>query len=372
MIMAKITFYPLGNADSYLIQTDQDKFFLFDFAEMKNPEDASDKRMPLEKNLKDDINWPSRRSIDVLAISHGDNDHVKGISDTFWLEHAKKYQGDNRIRIKELWVPAALIVEVGSDDDTRVIRQEARHRFLENKNGIKVFARPEHLKNWLEKEGKEFDDYRHLICDAGKNVPGWSIKDNGVEFFVHAPFAEKTDDGSLERNDNSIVMQVSIDSEENITRLLATGDSVKEQWDKIVQITRYYKRDEKLGWDIFKIPHHCSYKAMSAEKGSLITEPTEEFQWLLDQGAKHGILVSTSKEIPATTTTLPPHVETYRRYQETKKQLDGDLAVTMEHPDKRNPQRLIIQIDGDGATLLKHSISKPSVITTSQRAPRAG
>jgi len=368
--MAKVTFYPLGNADSYLIQTDQNKYFIFDFAEMRNPEDNADKRMPLKENLKKDIGWPIRNYVDVLAISHGDNDHVKGISDTFWLEHAKTYQDANKIIINELWVPAALIVEEGSEDDTKIIRQEARHRFLEKK-GIKVFARPEHLKDWLESKGKRFDDYHDLICDAGKIVPEWTIAKNGIQFFVHAPFAERTDDGLLDRNTNSLVIQISIYSEGNITKLLATGDSVSEQWEKIVKITRYHKNDEKLGWDILKIPHHCSYKAMSENKDANIIIPTEEFQWLLDQGSNCGILVSTSKEIPATTTEQPPHIEAYRRYQETAKQLDADLVVTMEYPNKQNPQRLVITIDGNGPTL-KKIISSPSVITTSQRAPRVG
>jgi len=368
--MAKVTFYPLGNADSYLIQTDQNRLFLFDFAEMKNPDDISDKRILLKESLKDDIGWPNRKSIDVLVISHGDNDHVKGISNTFWLDHAKKYQDSDKIIINELWVPAALIVEEGSEDDTRIIRQEARYRFL-NKKGIKVFARPEHLNDWLKSNNKQLDDYRDLICDAGKTVPGWTIIDDAIEFFVHAPFAERTDNGILDRNTNSIVIQISIYSCGNITKLLSTGDTVKEQWEKIVQITRYHNRDEKLEWDIFKIPHHCSYLAMSDKKGSYVTIPTKEFQWLLDQGAKNGILISTSDDISMTTTQQPPHIEAYRKYQEISKRLDADLVVTMEHPEKKNPQRLVILIDGNGSSL-KKVISSPSIITTSQRAPRAG
>lgn len=320
--------------------------------------------------MKEDINWPRNKTIDVLAISHGDSDHVKGISDTFWLDYAKKYQDNDRIGIRELWVPAALIVEEGSEDDAKILRQEARHRFLEKK-GIKVFARPEHLKGWLESQGKLLDDYRHLICDAGKNVPGWTATSDGIEFFVHAPFAEKTKDGLLDRNTNCLVMQVSIISPGNTTRLLATGDSVSDQWSKIVGITKHKHNDQKLMWDIFKIPHHCSYKAMSNDKGKNITIPTDEFQWLLDQGSDEAIIISTSDIIPADTTTQPPHVEAYRRYKDTAKQLNADLIVTMEHPNKQNPQRLVITIDGNGPTV-KKDISSPSVITTSQRAPRVG
>jgi hypothetical protein len=368
--MSKITFYPLGNADSYLIQTDFDKYFLFDFAEMKNQNDPNDKRISLDSSLKDDIKWPKNRHIDVLAISHGDMDHVKGISDSFWLEHAKKYQGEDRIIIDELWVPAALVVEEGSEDDTRILRSEARHRFLEKK-GIKVFARPEHLKEWLESKGKRLDDYRHLICDAGKNVPGWELSSDGIEFFVHSPFAERSEAGVLDRNTNCLVMQVSISTDGNITRLLATGDSISEQWSKIVDITRYHNNDDKLAWDIFKIPHHCSYKAMSEDKGKNITAPTDEFKWLLDQGASQGILVSTSDVIPKETTTQPPHVEAYRRYKETSDNIDAELKVTMEHPGRETPKRLIITIDGNGP-VIKKELSSPSIITTTQRAPRVG
>jgi hypothetical protein len=370
MIMAKITFYPLGNADSYLIQTDKSNNFLFDFAEMRDPAKAGDKKIALAKSLKEDIGWDHNKSVDILAISHGDLDHVKGISDTFWLEHAKKYQDDSRIKIKELWVPAAVIVETGSEDDTRVIRAEARHRFLK-KEGIKVFARPEHLKNWLESQGEKLVDYQHLICDAGKNVPGWEITKDGIEFFVHAPFAEKEDGNVLDRNTNCLIMQVSIRSGSCITKLLATGDAVSEQWRKIVNITRCHKNDEKLAWDIFKIPHHCSYKAMSEEKGGYITNPIAEFKWLLDQGALRGIMVSTSDIIPDDTTTQPPHVEAYRRYKATSKKLDDELIVTMEHPSKQNPQRLVITIGNNGPDV-KKELSSPSIITTTQRAPRVG
>lgn len=47
-------------------------------------------------------------------------------SDFFYLEHAKKYQNGDRIKIKELWVPAAMITEEGSEDEARILQSEAR------------------------------------------------------------------------------------------------------------------------------------------------------------------------------------------------------------------------------------------------------
>src|SRR5689334_17738513 len=95
--MARVTFYPLGNADCCLIRTETGKHFVFDYADMKNPDDDEDRRMPLRENFKSDIGWPDVKTVDVLAITHGDDDHVCKISDLFWLEHASKYQGPEQV-----------------------------------------------------------------------------------------------------------------------------------------------------------------------------------------------------------------------------------------------------------------------------------
>lgn len=368
--MSKITFYPLGNADCCLIQTDLGQTFIFDFADMRDPEDEEDKRIPLAQSVKDDIGWPEQHEVDVLAVTHGDNDHIKGIADTFWLDHAGKYQGDDRIKVRELWVPAALIVEEGSEDETRIIRAEARHRFL-NKSGIRVFARPEHLKEWLENQGKNLKDYESLITNAGRLAPGWTKETNGIEFFVHSPFAERVDDGFLDRNSNCLVMQATIRSDGNDTRFLITADSISENWVRMVNITRAHGNDSRLAWDVLKIPHHCSYLSMSEEKGKEKTTPTDEFEWLLNQGTERSVMVSTSWEIPASDTDQPPHVQTYRRYEDTATALDAELIVTMQNPTKEAPTRTIITVDRNGPTLTKAALTAAFAVT-STKAPRMG
>lgn len=369
--MAKITVYPLGNADCCVIETDTGKLFAFDYADMHNSTDRYDKRMPLRANFKEDIGWPNNKSIDVLAVTHGDNDHVRKISEAFWLQYATKYQDEERVRFAELWVPAAILVEEGADDDTRIVRQEARHRFW-NKTGIRVFARPGHLRAWVEKHGKNFDDYKHLITDAGQVVPDIGLDTHGIEFFVHSPFAERVEDGLLDRNDNCLVMQATIRASGRDTRFLITADSVAECWSKIITITRAHTGNEhRLAWDIFKLPHHCSYLSVSDEKGDNKTKPTPEFEWLLSQGTMRSIMYSTSWEIPAETTDQPPHVETYRCYKDTAEALDASLVVMMEHPTKHNPKRLVIDVGANGVTL-KQAVTSVGAGVFTTAAPRVG
>ena len=49
---AKITFYPLGNADTALIRLADNRIILVDFADMRDPSDKADKRIDLAAEVK--------------------------------------------------------------------------------------------------------------------------------------------------------------------------------------------------------------------------------------------------------------------------------------------------------------------------------
>ena len=53
--MGKATFYPIGNADTCLLQLNNGMVFFFDYADVHVPEEQGDKRMPLAKNFKEDL-----------------------------------------------------------------------------------------------------------------------------------------------------------------------------------------------------------------------------------------------------------------------------------------------------------------------------
>jgi len=126
-----------------------------------------------------------------------------------------------------------------------------------------------------------------------------------------------------------------------------------------------------LAWDVYKLPHHCSYTTLAEEKGKTKTVPVEEVKWLLDQAQQGAIIVSPSDPIPAEDTTQPPHIQAYKCYQDYIGKVSGQLAVTMEHPSKSKPGKLVIKIDGFGASIVK-SLLGPTAIITSRPAPRAG
>lgn len=281
--MHKVTFFPLGNADSYLIELANGQKLLFDYADVRDPADSDDKRVDLPAALRSALG--DHQSLDVIGITHADDDHTHGAGRFFYLEHAKKYQDAERVKVEELWVPAALIVEPRTNlqPDARVLQAEAQYRLKEGK-GIRVFSRPDRLKDWLKEQGIDLADRAHLITDAGRPIPGFEKVNHGVEFFVHSPFAERLDDSTIvDRNDCSLVLQATFEVEGVETCMILSADTTWENFIPMIAITQHHGNEDRLMWDIFKLPHHCSYLSLSSEKGKDVTEPVDEVKWLFEE-----------------------------------------------------------------------------------------
>jgi len=66
--MHKITFYPLGNADTCRIDLANGKKILFDYANVRDKNDKYDLRIDLEKALKDDLTEAKKIVLMLLAL----------------------------------------------------------------------------------------------------------------------------------------------------------------------------------------------------------------------------------------------------------------------------------------------------------------
>jgi hypothetical protein len=342
---SKITFFNLGNADTTLIRLGSGKNILWDYANMQG-----EKHCDLPKELNRRV---PKKYFDAVCFTHGDEDHVKGMSEYFYLEHAKAYQSDDRKKITDLWVPAALFLESSNEycDDAKVLKAEAKHRFLIMKKGIKVFSKPDELKKWIESEGVKFSEVEHLIVDAGKLVPGWNKNSDGIEFFVHSPFKGHVDDTEvIDRNNAAIIVQAVFGNKVE-TKLMLGSDADSENLKFIVKITKRNGNPSRLLWDIFHLCHHCSYKAINKdEKGKTKTTPIEEVKWLMEtQGQQNCFMISPSEIIPSSDTDQPPHKQGYNYYKaDVADKKNGAVKVTMEHPTKDKPEPMEFIIDDSG------------------------
>ncbi|MDO7887687.1 hypothetical protein [Hymenobacter cheonanensis] len=373
--MHQITLFNLGNADTSRIDLANGKKLLIDYANMRCATDPKDKRIDLPVQLRADLKNAKRNDYDVVAFTHLDNDHTCGASEFFELLHAAKYQGGDRVKIKELWVPAAVLVEDGCEDETRILRQEARYR-LKNGEGIRVFSGPGQLTDWLATQGLTVADRQHLITDAGTLIPGFDLATDGVEFFVHSPFASRTAGGGLaamDRNSDALTFQATFMEGTRKTRMHFFSDIDWPVIKSIVEVTEYYGRTERLEWDIFKIAHHCSYLSLSSEKGTEVTVPDAVVKKLFETyGQSRGRLISTSKPIPSNDDDKqPPHRQAAAYYKAQAERLRGEFLVTMEHTSILYSEPIVIKIDQLGASIGKMAAAA-SVAGGSIPPPRAG
>ena len=370
--MHTITFYPLGNADSIKVELANGRNLLFDYANTRDPDDDDDLRIDLAEQLRKELAKADRDSFDIVAFTHLDDDHVSGAPSFFFLEHASKYQGDDRVRIKELWVPAAAIIEKGLSGDKRIVQAEARYRLVKGE-GIRVFSRPELLEEWLHDHGLTLRDREHLITDAGQLIPGFCREEDELEFFVHSPFAMRLDDDEVvDRNRDALVVQGTFVRWGTETKVILASDVDHEVIADIVAITRARGRDERLEWDVVKLPHHCSYLSLGPDKGTQKTEPTENVKWLYEeQGQVLRRVISTSKPIPDDDTEQPPHRQAANYYRDLIAQKHGEFLVTMEHPRESAPEPLVIEVSGRGAAVRK-AIKSGVAAVVSRPSPRAG
>jgi hypothetical protein len=374
---AHITVFPLGNADSARIDLANGQKVLVDFGNQGNPDDSDDARCDLAAELRADLRKVRRDNFNVVCFTHLDADHCEGASEFFWFQHAEKYQGDGRIKIDEMWVPSAAITEDGLDDCARVIRQEARYRLKQGK-GIRVFSRPDLLREWASKNNVDLEASKHLIVDAGQLVPSFSK--NGpekAEFFVHCPFAWRTNENELvERNQDSIVFQVTFKEDGVESYALFGSDVDYETLSLIVQATKRHRNEERLLWDFMKLPHHCSYTALGPERGTEETKAVPDVKWLFEiQGDRGAYIVSSSKPIPTKgseedKSTQPPHRQAANHHRRVVREKDGTFVVTMEHPKASEPKPLRFEVTRFKLALV---LSAPSVIASaSSTTARAG
>lgn len=379
----QIKFYPVGNGDTTQIIMASGKRILFDFCHRSCAEEEDTPESNLKSVLKAELDAAKKDHFDVVAFTHADLDHIRGSTEFFWLDHAKIYHGDDRIKIKELWVPAAMVIEKAErdqqSDEFVLLRQEARHRIIEG-SGIKVFSKPPELMEWLEPileargEDKSARDY--LFVDAGTLVPGFDLVIDKIEFFCHSPFIEHCEDGDIVRNSAALVFNVRIRADGFDYDYLEVGDAEWRDLEDIVKATRYHGNHDRLKWDIFNIPHHGSYLALSDEKGQTETIPKDLVKALLLEGQADSYIVCCSNPIPDIPSSYeqiqPPHIQARKAYVRYHNLVQGrKFLVTMEEPNANQPKPIVFEITSGGVTLIKSVMSgAPAIISSAP--PRAG
>ena len=308
-----IKYYPVGNADCTLIKLDNGKTIIVDCQILADLTDGHGKQVMFDvkadllKELKKD--GLGRPFVDLFISTHPHDDHCKGFAGNFYHGEVDDYDKDknkDEIIIEELWITP---------------------RGLNN-----------NLSSPAEDIRKEAKRRRKLYED--------------------------------DKNATSVVVQFGfkIDSYTGYkSRVLMGGDAEHEIWQHILDNNA---DDEKLKWNIFLAPHHCSWSFFNEPDNKKEIKPSAEA--ILDkQIGNSAHIIASSNEIKNDDNN-PPCYEAKQQYIKKLKSGSSHFLNTATHSKVGNiPQPIVFKINENGKTL-KENTTVAGATSISNPAPRAG
>lgn len=374
-----IKYYPVDNADNSLIKLSDNTTIQVD-CQIREGEENTDgvkiydvKKDILSELQKDGNNNPY---VDLFVLSHPHKDHCVGFEGNYYCGDPNDYSDDNRdnkeIIIGELWVTQMIF---GNDicEQAKAVRKEAKRR-------IKLF---EEKPGEANKQGNRlriigYND-NDKVVDGLHYVPGNTVNTiNGkynsyASIFIHAPFKSDLVTGKAEKDHNatSIVFQISFKTSiwgDIKSRAIFGGDADHYIWEKVKTISEANGNSDKLKWNLFLAPHHCSWSFFNDRPYENNKEPKDYSLALLDYKENNAHVIASSKKIKNEEPN-PPHYPSKEEY--VKKVGEGYFRNTGVNQSETAPKPLEFEISDSGTKLKKVVVSAATGII-SNPSPRAG
>ena len=218
---------------------------------------------------------------------------------------------------------------------------------------------------------KEFDSrYCYVPGKLVTTVHGASL--SWLDIFIHAPFKEDVETSKKydDKNATSVVVQFGFKIAgytDYKCRVLMGGDAEHEIWQHILDNNT---DEEKLKWNIFLAPHHCSWSFFNESDNKKEIKPSAEA--ILDkQIGNSAHIIASSNEIKNDDNN-PPCYEAKQQYIKKLKSGTSRFLNTATHSKVGNlPQPIVFKIDEYGKTL-KENTTVAGSTSISNPAPRAG
>lgn len=359
MKQKSIKFYPVDNGDTTLITLSDSSTILVDCKirdgeENKAGAEIYDVKTDLLNNVQNRGDIPY---IDTFILTHPDEDHCLGFKKHFYRGSPEVYGEKNKdadeIMVDELWV-TSMLFDGATNDDAKALRKEAeRRQKLWHDNDAKK-NQPGNRIRMIGYNGDE--KYENLP----NSIPGETISTiNGktyldFEFFVHAPFKQSliTASADEDKNFSSIVMQAAFKHnliDRNWSAFyLSGGDADHNRWEEILKKSKEHNNEDRLVWDIFQSPHHCSWTYFNDVPYSEPEEhktPKSTSLELLDYGNDDAKIIASCRVIKDNDDN-PPHFQAKKQY--LKKVEDENFLNTAIEPKEKKPEPIVFEVTSSG------------------------
>lgn len=320
----EIVHFPVGNGDMTLIRAG-DRYILTDLNIRKCSEQETnqcDVAHELYAILPRDAY--DRPYVDVLVLTHPDDDHCRGFEAYFHTgsigdyRHGTADNGRDKIIAREIWFSDIVYKRISDDHKLGADAQKFRTEATRRKNLFKKYGvcdQNESLKIIGDHQNAD-PDWRveGLVHRRGENLSVGSALAH-----ILSPMDDEIFDdlNEKDKNDSSVMLQWAI----NGNKILICGDlgvhPLKYVWEE------NKNNVSNLEYDLLLVPHHCSWHSLSYQNSD---DPNavvcQDALNALSQVRPGAIMVASSKPIKATDPNPPSH----KAKQEYLKILGGDAT----------------------------------------------
>jgi hypothetical protein len=358
-----ITAFPVCNGDMTLIQLESGRSILIDINIRAPGDDIRDVVADLRARLKKD--HEERHYVDVMLLTHPDQDHCRGLREHFHLGSLDDYKkpddgSDGKIVIREMWSSPMVFRRQSSIHtlckDAAAWNTEARRRAnLFKEHGYANVG--DYIQIMGEDENAEkTKGLETVLVKAGQTITKIAgFYEGHFKGFLIAPLG-KGDDAEEERrtkNNSSVIVRFSIANgiALDATKYLAGGDALVGIWERVWQDHKH--ETHVLEYHLLGAPHHCSWHSLSWEswgdtKGNATA--SSDAKKALGQALDGAYIIASSKEI-LDEDVDPPCIGAKREYEKILAPVEGKFVTTTTHEDEDGPTPMEFEVLATGPVL---------------------
>ena len=355
-----ISFFPVGNGDMTLVQTEFGHKFLIDTNIRSAADDPDDDTLDVAEKLREKLkrDGAGRLFVDALLISHPDQDHCRGLQKHFHLGSPSSWsKSADKIFVREIWSSPTVFRRASRK---HVLCNDAKAFNTEAKRRVKLFrARRGNVDDGDrililgEDENGKTDDLSEILVTVDGTfsvINGQHDKSINVVLLAPLPIKNEDDESVLSKNNSSTILRFSL-AGGGVTdkcRFLTGGDAEVEIWEKLWH--RHCRDVDTLTYDILQSPHHCSWHSLSRDSWSELgesAEVSEDARCALSQVRRGATIVSSSNPIEDDDND-PPCIRAKREYESIIDPVNGEFKCVGDHPSKKFPDVLEFEISNSG------------------------
>lgn len=305
-----------------------------------------------------------RTYIDVLILTHPDEDHILGFKKHFYQgspnDYVQSKDGElGKILIREIWSSPLIFRRKSKNhtlcEDAIAFNTEAKRRVNLFKQNNTISDVGERIRLIGKDEDGKTDNIMDIVYQNEDVIDTLNeVYIQELQAMVLGPLPDDAfEDGtSPDKNRSSVIIQWGLASHgyTAITNtVMLAGDAGVEVWD--ILWNKYKNDTDKLRYDILLAPHHCSWHTLSHDSFSETENST------VSSNAKSGLSqANTGAVIVASSNTIkddeidPPNFQAMMEYKNITEDAEGKFKCLADHkPSKGSaPEVLTYKLTNSG------------------------